>query len=124
MKKSILLVLLMTSITMLSFSQGITVTGQITDASKNALPGVTIQIKGTTNGTITDFDGKYTINVQNTQTLVYSMVGMLTEEVQVNNQNVVNLTLIEDLKQLEEVVVIGYGTLMVYFPSKSVIVPF
>ena len=95
---------------MLSFSQGITVTGQITDASKNALPGVTIQIKGTTNGTITDFDGKYTINVQNTQTLVYSMVGMLTEEVQVNNQNVVNLTLIEDLKQLEEVVVIGYGS--------------
>ncbi|HAZ03294.1 MAG TPA: TonB-dependent receptor [Marinilabiliales bacterium] len=110
MKKLILLVFLSLTATLFSFSQEITVSGVITDASRNPLPGVTIQVKGTTQGTITDFDGKYTINVQKDQTLVYSMVGMLTEEIQITNQNLVNLTLVEDLKELDEVVVIGYGT--------------
>ncbi|MCK9207949.1 MAG: carboxypeptidase-like regulatory domain-containing protein, partial [Salinivirgaceae bacterium] len=110
MKKLILLVFLSLTATLFSFSQEITVSGQITDASRNPLPGVTIQVKGTTQGTITDFDGKYTINVQKDQALVYSMVGMLTEEIQITNQNLVNLTLVEDLKELDEVVVIGYGT--------------
>jgi len=92
--------------------QKFVVTGVITDAiENNSLPGVNVTIKGTNIGTVTDFEGRYTIEVQNeNQSLVFSMMGMLTEEIAVGSQKFINVVMIEDLKSLDEVVVIGYGT--------------
>jgi hypothetical protein len=75
------------------------------------LPGVTVLIKGTTNGTITNFDGNYTLtNVPANATLVYTFVGMKTQEVVVGSQTSINITLTEENIGLDEVVVVGYGT--------------
>ncbi|WP_020530356.1 TonB-dependent receptor [Flexithrix dorotheae] len=74
------------------------------------LPGVSIIVKGTTSGTTTDLDGKYTINAPEGSTLVYSYIGFQEYEVAVGNQSTVNVVLKADLEQLEEVVVIGYGS--------------
>lgn len=91
--------------------QQMTVTGTITSAKDGSLlPGVTIQEKGTSNGVVTDENGKYSITVQSgNSTLVFSFIGFLTEEKIVEDQSIINMSLIEDVKQLEEVVVIGYG---------------
>ena len=75
------------------------------------LPGVTIVLKGTAIGTSSDFDGNYTITVpDDAKTLVFSFIGFITKEVAINNQSVINVMLSEDVAQLDEVVVIGYGT--------------
>jgi TonB-linked SusC/RagA family outer membrane protein len=88
------------------------VTGTVTDANTNEpLPGVSIQVKGTTSGASTDIDGKYSINVKPTDVLIFSYVGYLNEEVQVGNQTEINMQLVLDIIGLEEVVVIGYGSL-------------
>jgi TonB-linked SusC/RagA family outer membrane protein len=88
------------------------VSGKVTGApDKVPLPGVTILVKGTTNGTITDGSGAYAIQVPAGQaTLVFSFLGFLTQEVAVGNQTTVHVALKEDSKALDEVVVIGYGT--------------
>jgi hypothetical protein len=87
------------------------VSGKVTDRSGGALPGVTVLIKGTTNGTITNFDGNYTLtNVPANATLVYTFVGMKTQEVVVGSQTSINITLTEENIGLDEVVVVGYGT--------------
>jgi TonB-linked SusC/RagA family outer membrane protein len=95
-----------------SFGQGQTVTGTITDATTGAgLPGVNIVERGTTNGTITDQDGNYSINVATPSSeLEFSYVGYLTEIVHVGGQQEINITMVEDIMQLEELVVIGYGS--------------
>ncbi|NLP57736.1 TonB-dependent receptor [Lutibacter sp. B1] len=80
------------------------------DQNGLTLPGVNIIEKGTSNGVVTDFDGNYTISVQNNATLVFSYVGFDTQEVKVSGRTTVNVTLKENLESLEEVVVIGYGT--------------
>ena len=74
------------------------------------LPGVNVLEKGTTNGSITDVDGKYIINVAKGKTLQFSYIGFTTQEVKVSS-NQINVTLQEDLQSLEEVVVIGYGSM-------------
>ena len=87
-----------------------TVTGTVTDSS-GPLPGASIVVKGSTNGTQTDFDGNYSLdNVDDSATLQVSYIGYATQEVAVNGQSTVNVTLAEDASQLEEVVVVGYGT--------------
>ncbi|SFT11306.1 TonB-linked outer membrane protein, SusC/RagA family [Zhouia amylolytica] len=87
------------------------VTGRVVDASGIPLAGVSIIVKGTTNGTSTDFDGNYTLNVAGTNPiLVFSYVGFKSVERPVNNQNVINISMVEDAAQLDEVVVVGYGT--------------
>ena len=87
------------------------VSGTVTDESGQALPGVTVLIKGTTQGTITNADGKYTLaNVPTESTLVFSFIGMRTQEVEVNNQSNVDMTLTTDAIGVDEVVVIGYGS--------------
>ncbi len=94
----------------LSYAQLKTVTGKVNDAGNGeALPGVTIVVKGTTNGTITNFDGDYSISVEEGQTLSYSFIGYTTQEVVVGSSNVINLQLAPSMENLEEVVVIGYG---------------
>ncbi len=86
------------------------VTGKVTDANGNAVPGVTVMVKGTTTGTVTDADGQFAIDApDNKAVLAFSFVGYTTIE-QPANQKVVNVVLREDIKRLEDVVVIGYGT--------------
>ncbi len=83
----------------------------MTDAENgNPLIGATVQIKGTTSGTVTDLDGNYRITVPEDATLVFSYVGYGTEEVAVAGQTTINVQLEEEVRELEEIVVIGYGT--------------
>lgn len=88
------------------------VKGKVTDASSGeALPGVNVIVKGTTTGTTTDLYGQYSIEVTDPQAiLIFSYVGYNTEELKVAGQAQIDVTLIQDIKALEEVVVIGYGT--------------
>ena len=87
------------------------VTGRVTDESGEALPGVTVIIKGSTNGTVTNIDGNYTLsNVPNDATLVFSFVGMRTQEIAVGNQTSINVTMEADAIGIEEVVAVGYAT--------------
>jgi len=95
---------------MAAFQQQRTVTGKVTDSSRAPLPGVTIVVKGTTMGTITDADGNYSLTkVPDNATLVFSFVGMKPLEVLVADQNVINAVLQEETIGLDEVVAIGYG---------------
>ena len=88
-----------------------TVSGKVTDSSGASLPGVSVVIKGTSTGNITDFDGKYTLpNVPANATLVFSFVGMKTQEIAVGNQTAINITLQEESIGIDEVVAVGYGT--------------
>jgi TonB-linked SusC/RagA family outer membrane protein len=88
-----------------------TVSGKVTDASGEPLPGVSIVIEGTTQGTVTNADGEYTLtNLSPDATLVFSFVGMRTQEIVVGNQTTINVTMEEEVIGMEEVVVIGYGT--------------
>ncbi len=90
----------------------ITVSGQVVDEKKEPIPGVSIYVKGETNGTITDIDGNYTINnVPNNAVLVFSFIGMKTQEVSVASRMQINVVLENESIGLEEVVAIGYGTM-------------
>jgi TonB-linked SusC/RagA family outer membrane protein len=87
------------------------VTGVVTSAEDNTpLPGVSIAVKGGTTGTVTDAEGRYQLTAPGNATLVFSYIGFTAQEVPVNNQSQLNVKLAVDQKQLEEVVVIGYGT--------------
>ena len=89
---------------------GTLVSGVITDAStEEPLPGVAVIIKGTTAGTITDENGRYTLNVPEGNTIQFSYVGYLSEEIKVTNQTEVSIGLAQDLIGLDEVIVVGYG---------------
>ena len=89
-----------------------TVTGTVTaEADGMALPGVNVIVKGTNNGTSTDFDGNYSISLkEGTGTLVFSYLGYTSKEVVVGSSSTVNVVLVEDLASLDEVVVVGYGS--------------
>src|SRR5690554_4689202 len=91
--------------------QQVSVTGTVTDVNNSPLPGVTVIVKGTTNGTVTDNNGNFTLsNVSANSVLVYSFVGMRSQEVELNGRSTVNVTLEEETFGIEEVVAIGYGT--------------
>ena len=86
------------------------VSGQIKDTSGEPIIGASVLIKGTSQGTVSDIDGNYTIpNVPSSATLVISYVGYVTQNISVNGRSTINITLLEDKKTLEEVVVVGYG---------------
>src|SRR5664280_6020 len=92
-------------------AQGIRISGKVTDsADGSALAGVTIQEKGTTNGIITDGNGNFSISVAPTATLVISYIGYATQEVPVNGKTIINVAMAVESMNLQEVVVIGYGT--------------
>jgi len=87
------------------------VSGKVTSINgSEPLPGVSILIKGTSTGTTTDMDGNYSLETDQRDILQYSFIGYQTQEIEVGNQTIINVSLVEDLEQLEEVVVIGYGT--------------
>ncbi|GGI55836.1 SusC/RagA family TonB-linked outer membrane protein [Winogradskyella haliclonae] len=88
-----------------------TVTGTVTDGSNSMpLPGVNVIVKGTTNGNNTDFDGKYSLTVNNGDVIVFSYIGFVTQEITYNGQATIDVTLTEDAAQLDEIVLIGYGS--------------
>ncbi|MDY7396891.1 TonB-dependent receptor [Aureibaculum sp. 2210JD6-5] len=93
-----------------AMAQTASIKGIVVGENSIPIPGVTVLVKGTTNGTSTDFDGKYTINANKDAILVFSFLGLETVEVAVENQDTINVTMKEDAAQLDEVVVIGYGT--------------
>lgn len=85
--------------------------GKVTDQSGVSLPGASVVLKGTTNGTITNVDGVYSLsNVPANGTIVFSFIGMKTEEIQIGTKTVINVTLNEESIGLDEVIAIGYGT--------------
>lgn len=87
------------------------VSGRVTDDQGQPIPGVNVIIKGTTNGTTTDMDGRYTIDVAGEDaTLVFSFIGFTSQEIVVGNRTSIDVTLLSDVVSLEEVVVVGYGT--------------
>ncbi|MBC9795668.1 SusC/RagA family TonB-linked outer membrane protein [Sinomicrobium weinanense] len=92
--------------------QGSTVTGTVLSGVDNVpLPGVTVRVKGTDKGAVTDFDGNYSIRATGEgDVLIFSYIGFRTEEVSVNGQSRIDVSLEEDLAKLDEVVVVGYGT--------------
>lgn len=87
-----------------------TVTGTVNDADGMPLPGANVLVKGTTNGTQTDFDGNYTITAEGDATLVFSYIGFKTTEVAIDGQTTINIGLEEDASKLDEVIVTGYGS--------------
>lgn len=91
--------------------QSRTITGTVRSNGGETIPGVSILIKGTTTGTVTDIDGKYSLNVvDQNATLVFSSIGYVTQEILLSQKSQIDITLQEDIKSLEEVVVVGYGT--------------
>ena len=95
----------------ISSAAAIRITGQVTDEGQAPLPGVNIVEKGTTNGTVTDAEGHYSIQVADADAvLIFSFIGYTPQEITVNDQTTINVTLSEDIQSLGEIVVIGYGT--------------
>lgn len=91
-------------------AQAISVTGKVTDAQGLSLPGVSVQLKGSTTGTVTDVNGGFAIRVpDNSSILVFSFIGFVSQEIAVAGKTVINITLKESSKSLNEVVVVGYG---------------
>ncbi len=94
----------------LSYAQGKVVSGTVTDTDGIPLPGVNIVVKGTTQGTQTDFDGNYSINVEQGQVLEFSYVGYANMEREVGEGVAIDVTMEQDTNALDEIVVVGYGT--------------
>lgn len=108
-KKIIFSILTLLLCTMSGYAQDITVRGVVSDDT-GTLPGVSVSVKGTTNGTITDIDGKYSLIVGKNSTLEFSFVGKQNMEVAVNGRKQINITMKDNSEVLDEVVVVGYGT--------------
>ncbi len=94
------------------FGQGRVVTGTVTETDTgDPIPGANVVVKGTSSGSVTDIDGKYSVNIPDDgAALVFSFVGFVTEEIEVGNQSVIDISLVSDVTALSEVVVTGYGT--------------
>lgn len=104
-----ILVILFCLLVQVSFAQEKQITGTVSDGT-GPLPGVSILVKGGTKGTQTDFDGKFTISAEVGQVLIFSYVGMTTVETAVGSSNTMNIVMKEDFNQLDEVIVVAYGT--------------
>jgi iron complex outermembrane receptor protein len=112
-RKNLNVLILMLSLLLgnLAMAQQTVLTGKVTDSSSGEpLPGVSIVVKGTTNGTITNVDGIFNLNAKKGDVIQFSFVGYKTQDVIVQDQKKINIGLVEDKEELQEVVVIGYGT--------------
>ena len=98
-------------VSIITFAQGVTVKGTILDENKEPLIGATVQVKGETTGAAADLDGNFTLKAKKNATLVVSYIGYLTQEVRLQGKTQVTIQLIPDSKTLDEVVVVGYGTM-------------
>lgn len=101
---------MLASIEEVNVADEITVSGQVTDENDKPMPGVNVIVKGTTNGTSTDIDGKFTLNVADgNAVLIFSFIGYQPQEVQVGNQSNISVKMAPDVSTLNEIVVVGYG---------------
>ena len=91
-------------------SEDIVVSGVVRDSRGEPIPGVTVSVQGTSTGTATDLDGRYSLAVPEGSTLVFSFIGFVSQRMVVENQSTIDVTLEEDVAALEEIVVVGYGT--------------
>lgn len=108
-KKTMLLILTVSLSSLGIMAQTNVITGKVSDTQDGeALPGVTIQVKGSSIGTITDFDGNYSIKVMDNQTLIFSFIGYVTQEIAATS-NLINVQLATNTESLDELIVIGYG---------------
>lgn len=96
------------------------VSGIVTDSEGIPVIGANVVVKGTTNGTVTDIDGKFSLEVANSDVLSFSYIGYAEQEIVVGNRQLINVKLAEDFKALDEVVVVGYGTMLKRNLSTSV----
>lgn len=120
LKKSrrLLSVVIAMVITMLGAkAQQVPVTGTITDTAGEPLPGVTVIVSGTANGTASDLDGNYSIAAPAQGTLQFSYIGYKTQSVQINGRTNINVTMQEDSDMLDELVVVGYGQMKKIRPN-------
>ena len=92
------------------FGQSIKVQGAVTDEGGSPIPGVSVVIKGTTVGIVTNTDGKYQIEANGKSTLSFSFVGYKTQDIPVSGKNEINVKLVPSNLQVDEVIVVGYGT--------------
>jgi len=109
-KKITLLVIILLTGWAFVFAQNSTVKGIVKDDQGNAMPGVSVLVKGTPNGIATDENGRYTIAVPSGSTLIFSFVGSITQEQLINNRTEINVVLVASSGNLTDVVVVGYGT--------------
>ncbi|WP_372931890.1 SusC/RagA family TonB-linked outer membrane protein [Mariniphaga sediminis] len=109
MKRNILVLLMFLGSFSIAFAQN-RVSGTVVDSESNPLVGVTVIIKGTQTGVTTDVNGQYSMNIAKNDILVYSFIGMIKQEITYNGQGKINVSMIPDNYDLEDVVVIGYGT--------------
>ncbi|TGV04376.1 SusC/RagA family TonB-linked outer membrane protein [Flavivirga rizhaonensis] len=86
------------------------ISGEVVDENDVGIPGANVIVKGTTTGSVTDFDGNFSISASPTDVLVISYLGYITQSITVGNQTSIKVTLVQDTAQLDEIVVIGYGT--------------
>lgn len=107
-KLSLLLLLIITPFCI--FSQTRTISGKVIDSNNESLIGVNVIEKGTTNGTVTDIDGNFSVNVPSNATLLISYVGYISQEISVEGKTSIDIVLVEDSEMLDELVVVGYGT--------------
>lgn len=104
-----MLTLLLLLVVQLTLAQEKTVSGTVSDASGFPVPGVNVLVKGTTTGTQTDFDGNYTLNTSTGSILVFSYLGLKTQEITVGESNFINVTMVEDTESLDEVIITAVG---------------
>ena len=108
--KRYILTMLIAVVALVANAQEVTVKGTVISAADNEpMIGATVKVKGTGTGTVTDFDGNYTIKVDKNATLVFSMIGYKAVEEVVGNRYMINVSLVDDTNDLNEIVVIGYG---------------
>ncbi len=96
-----------------NFLQAVKITGKVTDETGTGMPGVNVIVKGTSNGTTTDSEGAYALNLTSDQAagaLVFSFIGYTTQEQLIDNRSAINVSMVSDVSELSEVVVVGYGT--------------
>ena len=108
-KRLITALLVLLAIGVQAFAQS-AVSGRITDEAGEPLVGANVLVKGTTTGTMTDYNGNYSLNVRQGAVLVFSSIGYATQEIRVGSQRVINVTLANDTNFLDDVVVVAYGT--------------
>jgi len=109
--KRVTLAFLMSLLCMVALAQEKTIIGKVSDATGNPMIGVTVVVQGTTNGTITDADGNFSLKALKDSKLQFSFIGFIPQTVEVGNQSIVNITLAEQATDIDEVVVVGYGTI-------------
>lgn len=110
MRKHVLCMLVLLLSALGVMAQDVVVTGKVVTANNEPLPGVSVTVKGTTKGTATDGNGAYTLKAPSNAILTFNFIGYIGQEITVGNRTTINVTLKEDALNLEQVVVIGYGT--------------